>query len=262
MKKKILLFSSLAAALLFAVAFYACNKSDAAQSGQQFSEDALFRGIMFNEGQVADLIPQLKSNQIKPEDVFDKKEDVKAVYDTRDKILASIKKADPAFLAYFKKEVTSGNTERIKKAYKRGSERIYSSLLEVNNIHSRESRNAFNKQIQASAKKYTIMNTDGTLNKAATESKLKSLVSENGLQPGKRITTLDDDDCIEVAAAGVVVIIAVVVFVVVEAAAVTDTYAWVTSGEASAFSGNVDNKLPLYLEELIGEVAVNLKAAA
>jgi hypothetical protein len=213
---------------------------------------------MFNEGEVANLVPQLKENQIKPEHIFSKKEDVKTVYDIRNNILDNIKKNDPGFLAQFKQEMTSGNTDRIEKAYRQASGKVYAALLAINNITSRQGQISFARKLQTSAKEVAVMNDDGSLNKDETQTKLKSMILENGLKPIKK-SQLSDDECITFIVAGVAVVVAVVVFVVVEAAAATDTYSYVTSSEASAFSGNVKNKKSLYLETLIGQIATGLQ---
>jgi hypothetical protein len=253
----ILFVSILALSTTFIV--YSCNKTSSAPVARQsFSEDQVFEGVMFGQGAVAKLLPQVSKTQIQPEEVFTKQADIEQVYSTRRKIMNSIKETNPGFFAEFKADMTSGDPERITKAYKMAAQKVYTGLLTINHITSREQESNFIRKIESANQKFASLKSDGTIDKDNTVVKLKTIAMDSKLDDGTADPASDECVTIAVAVAGTVVFVVVAVGAVVYAAAATDAYAWVTSSEASAFSGEVDNKTPLVVEELVGQIAVTL----
>lgn len=254
MKTKSMFLSGILLITLVAI-IYSCTKSNSPNLvSHQFSEDEIFKGVMFNEGPVSSVVPYLEKNQIRPEDLFSDQESIQSIYNFREKVMNTIKEDYPNFLSTFKQEMTSGDPERVKKEYYEGGKKLYGAILKLSNISTKAEEVKFVNKLEDLKKKFTVFASDGTVDKTATKTKLLAMLVKNTNESSK----IAKPDCIFLLVVGVAVVVAVIAGAVVEAAAATDTYFWVTDSESNAYGGAVDNKTPLLVEELTGQLAVSL----
>jgi len=234
----------------------ACNKTDSIRSTSNHSGEEIFRGLMFAEGEVALLVPQVKVGQIQAEDIFTNPKDLEMVHNVREQIIANLHSTDPVFFESFRREMTSKNPDRIKTAYAKGCEKIVNGIKTLNSVKSGRESLEFDIKVTKVSHELAALNKDGTLDKSATQARLKAMILENSAQ--KPIGAEVTPQCIAAVVVGVIVLVAVIAGAAVYAAVATDAYFWTTSSESTALTGVAQSKTPLFLEELYGQIAVAL----
>ncbi len=257
----------------------------------EYSGESLFRGVMYGEGPVADMIPQVVLNRISKEEIFSNKEELQVVDEIRSEILNIIKKNDPLFLSEFKQKISSHDPFKVQEALKLASSKIYASLLEMYNIKTQQEKEAFNQQLIVASRNYVVSNSNGSLNREGTKEKIKNFISEskkNTIQIENNFlakTTIEDKNgkksrlitlvlennlktgtkalksevCVVVT--GVVVVAVVIAVAVVEAAVVTDTDFWVTSAQRNEeimLKQLKEDEHSLYQEDFIASIAESI----
>lgn len=258
-----------------------------------YSGEVLFRGIMYGEGPVADMIPQVSLNRISKEEIFSDKEELQVVDEIRTEILRIIQKNNPLFLSDFQQKISSHDPLKIQEALKLASSKVYDSLLEICNIKTNQEKEFFNQELSNASENYVVSNSNGSLNKESTKEKVKNFISEGNrnaikiqsksgikstfedknskrsllvslvLKNNLKSTTTDMKDSeVCVAVLGVVVIAAVIAVVVVEAAVATDTWFWVTSAQSNEEIMSKEAKggyeHSLYREDFIASIAESI----
>ena len=254
---KVTLISALV--IVIAATIYSCNKSGSEQSRQDYAADQIFSGLLFGEGPVASVVPQVSKSIVQPEEVFSNRDLISNVHETRLAVVNKIREMNPAFLQQFKIDMTSKDPEKIKQAYFDAAKLVYQSLFALNNIQTDRDKRTFYSQIQKAAKQYAVMNSDGSLNKESSIARLKTIAlktsSNRTIDPasGQCVT-------IAVAIAGTIVLLTVVAAVTVYAYSVTvsDAYVSTTSSERHAISGGIDNKSSFALDEMVGQISIAL----
>lgn len=121
-------------AFFFLITFFfaSCHKNDSPVKTALYNGEELFRGLLFGEGRVAEIIPEIKNlkdfigyNSLK-------KKDQQAVKFLQDNIIKKLKEEDPNFLKTFQARIQSGNQLTISSALKDGKGKISAILYKGN----------------------------------------------------------------------------------------------------------------------------------
>lgn len=105
-------------------------------AAKDLSGEAIYRGIVFGDGPVADLVPVIRAHGR----LADRLKDDKKLHEVRkleDRLVQAIQKTDPAFFAQFARDMRSGNPQVVDLALRRAGEvslRAGSGLPEVEKV--------------------------------------------------------------------------------------------------------------------------------
>lgn len=121
--------------LIISLLFWSCSPKGEKAAGEAkatYSGEELFRGILFAEGKVADVLPDVKRIRelIKLQSLNEKQK--QAVKTLQDSIIYRINKIDPNYLKTFQYNISSGNQVVITSAIKNASFMINNILLTSN----------------------------------------------------------------------------------------------------------------------------------
>ncbi|WCT13503.1 hypothetical protein [Mucilaginibacter jinjuensis] len=112
--------------------YTSCSKERQTTSvlkSKNFTSDELFRGLIFGEGKVAALIPEIT---VHASDVATDALEQKAISDLEDQIIATIKVNKPDFLTTFKSQIESGNRTLISQAFSNSHDVLIQALTSAN----------------------------------------------------------------------------------------------------------------------------------
>lgn len=171
--------------LVFSILFNACAPTQVSNDVQpDFSGLEYFRGIFFRTGGFAKLIPQYASDII----FFDKLSEGKQreQYDFQTKLLETVNEEYPAFFNEFKKEMESGDHNRIENSINNAGKKLYFSMQKMPIF-----KEFFQKIALDNLKKEDILQPDGEIDKDKLEAKaaiykdlLKETIASNSGEAG------------------------------------------------------------------------------
>lgn len=124
-------FALLCAALLLA----GCSDSvvestDTEAESPKVTGEALFRGIMMGEGQVANDVPQVRDLYALDQVVTDKTART-AMSEFNDELIGAIKKNHPGYFGEFRKALTSGDQLKVRAELRNANQILMSSLHDI-----------------------------------------------------------------------------------------------------------------------------------
>lgn len=132
---KVQVLKKIALAVLAGAAIMLVSWKGSSTAGpNKFTDEEVFRGLMFMKGQVANQIPQLQEKAVLMQKLNQGKQDQQAIDELQDKILMHIKANKPNYLSSFASTMKSGNHYAISNKLKEGGEVITDALFEMLHI--------------------------------------------------------------------------------------------------------------------------------
>jgi hypothetical protein len=108
------------------------SKSSVSSKLQNFTDEEVFKGVIFMEGDVAELFPEYKELNFR--NFIDNENDINEIVNFQNVLMSSIKAENPEFLSNFNKEITSGDYYRVKEAISLANNEIKKQLFKIYNL--------------------------------------------------------------------------------------------------------------------------------
>ena len=105
------------------------SKSSVSSKLQNFTDEEVFKGVIFMEGDVAELFPKYKELNFR--NFIDNENDINEIVNFQNVLMSSIKAENPEFLSNFNKEITSGDYYRVKEAISLANNEIKKQLFKI-----------------------------------------------------------------------------------------------------------------------------------
>ncbi|WPO91738.1 hypothetical protein [Chryseobacterium sp. HR92] len=99
---------------------------------QNFTDEEVFKGVIFMEGDVAELFPEYKELNFR--NFIDDQDDINEIVNFQNVLMNSIKDENPEFLSNFNEEITSGDYDRVKEAISLANTEIKKQLFKIYNL--------------------------------------------------------------------------------------------------------------------------------
>lgn len=132
-----LLKATTVAALLASIAVFGVPitaHSQTTQHGKRFTGEQIYRGVLFGEAPVAQLLPELWPTGHGP--TVSTKEQVVAWNKFKKDVVAQVMIIDPSFMDYFAQETQSGDHLRVQSALERGSRNTFTAMQNLGYVDS------------------------------------------------------------------------------------------------------------------------------
>lgn len=196
----------------------------------KFSDIDVFKGVMFLEGPVADMLPSFKELNFR--NYLKNESDIEKIKSFQTTLIAYINTNNPSFLSKFRKDITSGDYYKVKNILNLAVNEIKSSSILLGNLDVKQLS-----KIESSI-------STATNNKTISKEDLQSIVST--INGSNQLKANDSDVCVLVYAAVAVVCVVVAVFF------------WVAPNDPSD-NPTLSSKKSFYSDSFQTDITLNLK---
>ncbi|MDP5197982.1 hypothetical protein [Flavobacterium sp. DG2-3] len=188
---------------------FSCTKDEILNDGQEmsntrFTDEEVFKGVMFLEGPVANKMSDFKDLNFRS--FIADKSQVEEIINFQNEIINRIKFIDPNYLSDFRKKIGSGNYYLIKATFSDASTKVANIIYEISNLNKNE--------VSIVAKKFSsnLKHNYNVDEKSSKEDLIKAL---NDINSGKQTSKIVMPDyyykwaAVWIAAAAVLIIVIV-----------------------------------------------------
>lgn len=175
---------TLAACLLLTLGIAACHDTAVdPEVSSDYDGQTLFRGIVLGQGEVAQLIPEIRDHYM-VENFATSDEQLREIFDFQDRLLAAIAVSDPAYFEGFKTVMESGDHLRIQRKLDESALVVWKAIMtlpEGRALLVHPEGLAAHLDLEATAEIAALMDIDvSTLDAAEVEEALAWLASQAG----------------------------------------------------------------------------------